>query len=153
MNAAALVSPTPARKRIDVIASTLCAIHCAVTPFLLIALPSFGKIWSHPASHWGMALFVVPIAGLMMTAGYRRHRRKWVVGIGSLGILHVLAGAAIPYLEKESVPSMVEAEAETDPEVFTHVAGAPLPETDDAGDEPFVWTAGEELTEAVCVDS
>ncbi len=110
MQAASTLESFPQRKRINadrvgVIASTLCAIHCAVTPFLLILLPTFGKIWSHPATHWGMALFVVPIAVAMMTAGYRKHRRKWIVAIGSLGVALVIAGAAVPYLKSSSSPS------------------------------------------------
>jgi MerC mercury resistance protein len=97
--------PLPAAKirqdadRLGVIASVLCAIHCAVAPLLLFILPSFGRVWAHPASHWGMVLLVVPVAGIMMMHGFRRHRRRWVIGCGSLGILLVLAGAALPYLE------------------------------------------------------
>lgn len=85
--------------RLGVIASVLCAIHCAVTPFLLLILPSFGRVWAHPASHWGMALLVIPVAATMVLRGFRRHRRRWVVGCGSLGILLVIAGAVLPFLE------------------------------------------------------
>lgn len=69
-NLALQLSPNLARKwernadRIGVFASVLCAIHCVATPFLLLLFPTFGKVWSHPASHWGMALVVVPIAAL-----------------------------------------------------------------------------------------
>lgn len=90
--------------RFGVFASVLCAIHCAVTPFFLLLLPSFGKMWAHPATHWGMAIIIVPIAALMMSKGYRRHRRAWVIVIGALGILFVLAGAVAPYMEKSSEP-------------------------------------------------
>ena len=85
--------------RIGVAASVLCAIHCAIAPFLLIALPTFGSIWAHPASHWGMALFVVPIAAAMAIRGFRKHRRKWVLGFAAIGILLVIAGGFLPYLE------------------------------------------------------
>jgi len=85
--------------RIGVIASILCAIHCALTPVLLIAMPAFGKAWAHPATHWGMALVVIPIAILMLVKGYRKHRKKWVVGVGSLGILFIIVGAILPYTE------------------------------------------------------
>ena len=84
--------------RVGVIASTLCAIHCAVTPFLLLILPTFGKIWAHPATHWGMALLVVPIAVMMMTSGYRKHRRKWIVAMGTIGVALVIIGAIVPYV-------------------------------------------------------
>lgn len=148
---ASLTAASPGRRanadRIGVIASTLCAIHCAVTPFLLIALPSFGKIWSHPASHWGMALIVVPVAVGMMTAGYRRHRRKWIIATGALGIALVVAGAIVPYLEKTPAPASEESE------VFTWSVGEELPGGEAETDEPFVWVAGEELPEASCDDN
>ncbi len=99
--------------RVGVFASILCAIHCAVTPIILLLLPAFGKIWAHPASHWGMAIFVVPIAAIMMTKGYQRHGRRWVLAIGSAGILLVLAGAATPYFENSSILSSSTAESET----------------------------------------
>ncbi len=97
--------------RIGVVASVLCAIHCAVTPFLLLLLPTFGRAWSHPATHWGMALLVVPLAGFMMSSGYKEHRCKWIVGVGTLGIAFVLAGSAAPYLEGLPQPAAETAKA------------------------------------------
>ena len=152
MDASAALADSPRAVRIDadrigVIASTLCAIHCAVTPFLLILLPSFGRIWSHSASHWGMALFVVPIAIAMVGAGYRRHRRKWVIASGFIGIALVIFGAAVPYLEQGPVePPSAE------PDVFVWTAGEPLPTVEEKDDEPFVWEAGEEMPGEGCVD-
>lgn len=113
MEASCLIAPELKGKkinadRIGVVASTLCAIHCAVTPPLLLILPAFGKIWAHPATHWGMALLVVPIAIAMMISGYRQHRRKWIVAVGSVGVSLVLVGAALPYL-KSSEPIMAAA--------------------------------------------
>ncbi|MEM0895461.1 MAG: MerC domain-containing protein [Verrucomicrobiota bacterium] len=83
--------------------AVLCAIHCAVTPVLLIFAPAFGKIWSHPASHWLVALFVVPLAIATMRQGYRKHRKKWILACGTLGVALVLVGSAVPYLEKGSL--------------------------------------------------
>ncbi len=102
--------------RVGVWASILCAIHCAATPVLLLLLPTFGKAWSHPASHWGMALIVVPIAGLMMTKGFQKHRRKWILLSGSLGIVLVLVGAVLPYLEtpKQSIVPLENSVSETE---------------------------------------
>ena len=104
--------------RIGVVASVLCAIHCAVTPLLLLFLPVFGKAWSHPASHWLMALLVVPLAAVTVSTGYKKHRRKWVIASGVLGILLVLVGAAAPSFEKapeagtpEVSPSSLSAQA------------------------------------------
>ncbi len=88
--------------RIGVVASVLCAIHCAATPLLLVFLPVFGKVWSHPASHWIMALLVVPLAAATVATGYKRHRRKWVIVSCLLGIGFVLTGAAAPGFESSS---------------------------------------------------
>lgn len=63
--------------RAGVIASVLCAIHCAITPFLLILAPAFGGIWSHPLSHWIAAAFVVPLAAWMVMRKFRTHRKHW----------------------------------------------------------------------------
>ena len=94
--------------RLGVIASVLCAIHCAITPLLLFILPSFGRVWAHPASHWGMALLVIPVAATMVLRGFRYHRRKWVVGCGSIGISLIIAGAVLPYLESRAdAPSSI----------------------------------------------
>lgn len=84
--------------RIGVIASILCAIHCIAAPRLLIFAPAFGKIWAHPASHWIVALLVVPLAGVMVMRGFKKHRKIWIVVVGLLGITLVIAGSAIPYL-------------------------------------------------------
>ncbi|MDA7526305.1 MerC domain-containing protein [Verrucomicrobiales bacterium] len=98
--------------RVGVYASVLCAIHCALTPILLLMLPAFGRAWSHPASHWAMALFVVPVAAFTLAQGFKRHRRRWVVGTGVLGIMLILAGAAVPYIgEKRPSASGDEASA------------------------------------------
>ena len=101
--------------RVGVFASALCAIHCAVTPFLLLALPAFGKVWAHPASHWAMALVVVPIAALMVSKGYQRHRRTWILVLGSLGIVLVLAGAIAPYVEGSTNAAATPASVEGTP--------------------------------------
>ena len=86
--------------RIGVVASVLCAIHCAATPIVLIVLPAFGKVWTHPASHWVMAALVIPLAAFMVAMGFRKHRRKWVIASGTLGIVFVLLGAAAPSFGK-----------------------------------------------------
>jgi hypothetical protein len=89
--------PSPNPDRVGVAASILCAIHCAATPFLFLFAPAFAKVWAHPASHWLVALLVVPLAAVMLRSGFRRHRRPSIVACGMLGIFLVVAGAAIPY--------------------------------------------------------
>jgi len=133
--------------RIGVFASVLCAIHCAATPFLLLFLPVFGKVWAHPASHWIMALLVVPLAGVTVATGYKRHRRRWVIASGVLGIGFVLLGAAAPGFESNSGQ---------DTNTFS-VAGGPQSGPEGAADDSEICaslseceeSAGEESSECV----
>ena len=91
--------------RIGVAASVLCAIHCGLAPVLLLALPTFGKAWAHPASHALVAFFIVPLAIFSIRKGYQRHRRCWVALVAGTGILCVLIGAVLPALtQKNTLP-------------------------------------------------
>ena len=87
---------------VGVIASVLCAIHCAATPFLLILMPTVGRFWSHPVSHWIAAAWVVPLASIMVWRGFRRHRKRWIVLTGLVGMSLVLIGAALPMVSDKS---------------------------------------------------
>ena len=91
----------PAADRLGVALSILCAVHCLATPPLLLLLPTFGRLWSHPASHWGMAAVVVPLALFSLPKGLRLHGRRWVLGCGILGVSLILLGAALPSLAPE----------------------------------------------------
>jgi hypothetical protein len=129
-----------------VIASVLCAIHCAITPILLLFAPTFGRIWSHPASHWLVALFVVPLALVMVYRGFKVHRKRWIVGAGLVGVLLVIVGAIIPYWESYSRDASAAAALAKDNDVFVWNAGDPMPETDSEADsEVFVWNAGDPM--------
>jgi hypothetical protein len=92
--------PTAARfnpDRVGIVASVFCAIHCLATPLLILYSPSIARAWAHPASHWLVALLVVPLAWVMLARGYRRHGRAWIPVTGGLGILFVVGGAMIPF--------------------------------------------------------
>lgn len=95
--------------RVGVAASVLCAIHCALAPILLLALPTFGKIWAHPASHILVAIFVVPLAAFSIWKGYQTHGRRWILVTASIGICAVLFGAMLPALNKEKSESQLSA--------------------------------------------
>ena len=88
--------------RVGVAASVLCAIHCAIAPVLLIFLPTFGRVWAHPASHILVAIFVVPLAAFSIYKGYQTHRRRWILISACIGIFFVLIGAMLPAFTKGS---------------------------------------------------
>lgn len=93
---------SPKADRIGVAASVLCAIHCGLAPVLLIFLPTFGKIWAHPASHALVAIFIVPLAILSIYSGYKKHLKRWILVMTAIGVLCVLIGAVLPVFTESS---------------------------------------------------
>jgi len=105
MNTTTLPSPAidlPKADRVGIAASVLCAIHCGLAPVLLIAMPAFGRIWAHPASHALVAIFIVPLAFFSIRKGYRTHGKRWVMASAMIGIFLVLVGAVTPAFSKET---------------------------------------------------
>lgn len=144
-------SPSRTADRIGVAASVLCAIHCAATPFLLLLLPAFGKAWSHPATHWGMALLVVPLAGFMIRTSYLKYGRKWIVGAGTVGIMFILCGAAAPYVEQPPASTAAtEGEGENGDQ---NAVAADDEDTCDGCELCQASAAGEETDAEVCTDN
>ena len=74
--------------------STLCAIHCLLTPVLLFALPVLGEVFESEWVHLGMALFVVPIGIYAFWSGYKHHKKNYLLALGLLGVT-LVGGASI----------------------------------------------------------
>ena len=55
--------------------SLLCALHCALTPLLLAALPALGlTVWFDGSVEWALVLFVTLLGLFSLGWSYRRHR-------------------------------------------------------------------------------
>lgn len=80
-------------------ASVFCALHCAAAPLILLAAPSFGGFWSHPIVHIAIAACVLPLAAIALRNGYRTHGKTWVAVLAVAGIVFILLGAILPYLD------------------------------------------------------
>lgn len=67
--------------------AALCAVHCLVTPILLIALPIIATtFWVDANFHLWMLFLVVPCALLAIGTGYFRHKDKIAVCFAVAGI-------------------------------------------------------------------
>ncbi|MGE9292693.1 MAG: MerC domain-containing protein [Puniceicoccales bacterium] len=79
--------------RLAISMAVICAIHCLVTPALLVALPIIATtFWSHENFHLWMLLLVLPTTGLAVYSGCRRHKDRWVMALIATGLcLLVLA--------------------------------------------------------------
>ncbi len=82
--------------RVGATASLLCAVHCALLPFVLAALPLIGL--GFLAGHAFERVFVVcaaTLASASIVTAYRRHRRPHALFLMIPGIALLLFGVAI----------------------------------------------------------
>lgn len=84
--------------KIGVAASSLCAVHCLITPVLLIFAKDFAGIWAHPAAHWILAAVTIPLALHVIMKSGKQHGRKWVIYCALLGSLAIIASLIAPML-------------------------------------------------------
>ncbi|MFT5163481.1 MAG: hypothetical protein ACI9FJ_002077 [Alteromonadaceae bacterium] len=80
--------------------SLTCAIHCLVTPLLLLLLPSFAALQlDTEAFHYWMVIAVLPISVYALFLGCKHHKRYRLLLIGLLGltilVLAVVLGEAL----------------------------------------------------------
>ena len=104
------------RSRLDMAAialSGICMIHCVASVagvFAIGLLSAFGHV--DEIFHLTMLAFIVPVSVLAIGAGYRRHRRRWVLVPGLLALtglclLTVLEGAMHGTLWEPVLTSLV----------------------------------------------
>lgn len=73
--------------------SLVCAVHCALMPLLLAAIPSLGlAAWLGDGFERGFVVFVTLIGVFSLVWGYRRHRKFHALGLLLLGLATLWAG-------------------------------------------------------------
>ena len=78
--------PTPQRRalldRLGATGSLVCAVHCALLPLLIAALPSLGvAAWLGHGFEQGFVLFASLLGVFSLAWGYRRHRAIRALGL------------------------------------------------------------------------
>jgi hypothetical protein len=72
-------------------ASLACAVHCAVLPLLLAALPGFGLAWLDSGRlDWTMVALAAVIAVRAHRSGFTVHRRCLPAGVAVAGLLIII---------------------------------------------------------------
>jgi hypothetical protein len=80
--------------RLGIWASTLCIVHCIVTPIVLsLSVASAHFLPSEERTHRTLALLIAMLGVLALIKGYRRHRRLRVVLFMGVGLTSIFAGA------------------------------------------------------------
>lgn len=84
--------------------SVICAVHCALTPLLLAAIPSLGvSAWLSHGFERGFVLFVTVLGLFSLLWGYRRHRAFRALTLLLVGLAILWAGAYVPALHQQVV--------------------------------------------------
>ncbi len=74
--------------------SLLCAIHCLITPVLLVALPILAtSFWVNKNFHLWMLALVIPTTIISVMQGCKKHKDKWVASLASIGLATLLGVA------------------------------------------------------------
>lgn len=87
-----------AADRFGATASFICAVHCALLPFVIAVLPALGL--GFLADHgWerGFIVFASCLALATVGLGFRRHRRRLALAILLPGVALLLTGALIDF--------------------------------------------------------
>ena len=72
--------------------SVICAIHCLVTPILLVLVPILATtFWVHEDFHLWMIGLVIPTTSIAVFSGCRRHKDKLVLCLSMTGLLILLS--------------------------------------------------------------
>ena len=71
----------------------ICAVHCLLTPMLVVCLPLIAStFWVNESFHLWMLGLVVPLTALSMFLGCRKHHDRLIVGLATIGISFLITG-------------------------------------------------------------
>ncbi len=86
-------------------ASVLCAIHCAVVPFLITSLPLLGLgFLANPWVEWSMILFAVIIGFYAIGSSYAKvHKRVLPIILLIMGFAIIIAGHLFVHSWREAI--------------------------------------------------
>ena len=74
--------------------SVICAVHCLLTPLLVILFPILTTtFWVHRDFHLWMLFFVLPATSLAVFLGCRKHRDRFVMALSFTGLACLFAVA------------------------------------------------------------
>ncbi len=82
--------------RIGMGLSVLCALHCLLTPLIILSIPFLARYYlAHPMFHFILAATIIPVGLVAFGAGIRHHHNWKVLLMGIPGLILV---SVTPYL-------------------------------------------------------
>jgi MerC mercury resistance protein len=80
--------------KLGIWASTLCVVHCIVTPVLISVSAVFAHfIPGEEKTHRTLAVGVATLGAIALVKGFRTHGRRRILGLIALGLGFIFAGA------------------------------------------------------------
>lgn len=75
--------------KLAILLSSMCVLHCLLTPILLIAIPSLAGValLNDETFHRLMLFFVVPSGVFALAIGYSHHQKGWLAMSGLVGLV------------------------------------------------------------------
>jgi hypothetical protein len=90
--------------RVGATASFLCAIHCALLPFVIALLPLLGlEFLADHAFERRFVLFAAALAALVLVNGRRRHGQRTPMMLAVPGLLLLVLGVTVVDLDDQVV--------------------------------------------------
>lgn len=94
--------------RFGAFGSLACAVHCALLPVLIAALPSLGiAAWLSDGFERGFVVFASLLGIFSLTWGYRRHRAFRALWLLLPGLAVLWAAVLVPALHESVIPHAV----------------------------------------------
>jgi hypothetical protein len=90
------------------LAAFLCAVHCALLPFVLLALPTLGLgLVASQQFEFLYVAFATTLALVSLLQGYRRHRIALAIAFAVPGLLTVWTGVMLPAIHENVIAHAV----------------------------------------------
>jgi len=90
--------------RFGSVASLVCALHCALLPFLMALLPAVGfGVLASSGFEYGYVAFASVLALASLWQGYRRHRVYRALAFLVPGLIAVWSGVLLPLVHDDAI--------------------------------------------------
>lgn len=83
--------------KVGILISSICFVHCLVSPLLVFTLPTLYLSFHNPFFHIVIALLVIPVGAFAFWQGYRLHHQSIVLALGLPGLMLVTTAAILPH--------------------------------------------------------
>lgn len=82
--------------QVAVALSGLCLVHCLLLPVAIAIIPFLGQV-DESHFHLQMLVLVLPVSGIALLLGFRRHGDRRIIVAGIVGLLLLVVGGTLAH--------------------------------------------------------